>query len=66
MSGTSAGGKKAAEKIRSKDPDFYRRIGKVGGSRTSGAKGFALMDPRAHQAASSKGGKTKKSIRVGN
>lgn len=38
MAGTKAGGKKAAIKNLAKDPDFYAKIGKMGGasSRTGG------------------------------
>lgn len=40
MAGTKLGGKKAAEKNLANDPNFYRRIGAIGGKRgTTG--GFA-------------------------
>lgn len=40
MAGTPDGGKRAAAKNLAKDPDFYRNIGRIGGSRgTTG--GFA-------------------------
>lgn len=40
MAGTILGGKKAAEKNLANDPNFYRRIGAIGGKRgTTG--GFA-------------------------
>lgn len=31
MAGTAAGGRLAAEKNKKKDPDFYKRIGAMGG-----------------------------------
>lgn len=40
MSGTVSGGKKAAAKNLSNDPDFYKRIGKIGGA-NSNTGGFA-------------------------
>lgn len=33
MSGTQIGGAKAAKTIKSKDPEFYRRIGAIGGKK---------------------------------
>lgn len=36
MSGTRAGGKKAAAKNMDKDPDFYKRIGSEGGKNGRG------------------------------
>ena len=43
MTGTKTGGKKAAATILAKNPNFYREIGKKGGSRSRGDKtGFAL------------------------
>lgn len=33
MSGTKLGGKKAAAKNLARDPEFYSRIGKIGGTR---------------------------------
>lgn len=43
MAGTEAGGRKAAATILAKNPNFYREIGRKGGSRSRGNKtGFAL------------------------
>lgn len=39
MAGTIAGGKKAAKKNLENDPDFYKKIGAKGGSK-SGTGGF--------------------------
>lgn len=42
MSGNIEGGRKAAKKNLERDPDFYRKIGKKGGSAfTDKLKGFA-------------------------
>ncbi|MFN3008773.1 KGG domain-containing protein [Mycolicibacterium wolinskyi] len=57
MSGTMAGGRKAAATNKAKDPDFYRRIGAKGGRARGITKGFALMDREVHRAASAKGGR---------
>ena len=40
MAGTAQGGRIAAEKNKKKDPDFYKRIGAMGG-RASHTGGFA-------------------------
>ena len=55
MAGTVAGGKKAAAKNLAKDPDFYRRIGKVGGS-NGNTGGFAASRELA-RIAGAKGGR---------
>ena len=55
MAGTVAGGKKAAAKNLAKDPDFYRRIGKVGGS-NGNTGGFAANRELA-RIAGAKGGR---------
>lgn len=39
MPGTVAGGRKAAATNKAKDPNFYRRIGKIGGSAPSATPG---------------------------
>lgn len=41
MAGTREGGLKAAKKNMSRDPDFYRRIGKIGGLVKGTLGGFA-------------------------
>ena len=49
MAGTLAGGRKAAQKNLERDPDFYRKIGAVGGSRpTTG--GFKANPELAREA----------------
>lgn len=40
MAGTAAGGRLAAEKNKKKDPDFYKRIGAMGG-KSGHTGGFA-------------------------
>lgn len=55
MSGTKEGGLKAAATNLAKDPSFYSKIGKIGGSRpTTG--GFAA-NPELARIAGAKGGK---------
>jgi uncharacterized protein len=41
MAGTKAGGAKASQTIRERDPDYYRRIGQAGG-KAKVPKGFAI------------------------
>lgn len=43
MAGTIAGGKKAAAKNLASDPNFYSKIGKIGGSRGN-TGGFAYKE----------------------
>lgn len=56
MSGTRSGGKLAAAKNKAKDPDFYRKIGAKGGSR-SRRGGFAAMPKWKVSEAGQKGGR---------
>lgn len=55
MSGNREGGLKTAEVNRKKDPDFYRKIGKMGGEKSRGG-GFAY-DPELARVAGARGGK---------
>lgn len=56
MPGTKAGGAKAAAKNKANDPDFYRKIGSLGG-RKAVPKGFAKMSFKKRSDAGKKGGK---------
>lgn len=60
MSGNKTGGLKARDTILARDPDYYRRIGKLGGSATSDRpRGFAYLagvDPAKLSEVSAKGG----------
>lgn len=55
MPGTKAGGQKARQKNLERDPNFYKKIGSLGG-RATGYKGFAA-NPELAKRAGSKGGK---------
>ena len=55
MSGTKIGGKKAALTNKANDPDFYRKIGRIGGQ-SGHTGGFASMSKEKVQAAGRKGG----------
>lgn len=56
MAGTKEGGKKASRtNIKLHGKDFYRNIGRMGGSVSGIAKGFAL-DPERAKNAGRKGG----------
>lgn len=56
MSGSRAGGKKTAIKITKKDPDFYKKIGSIGG-KNGHTGGWAHMSTERHRALSAKGGR---------
>lgn len=55
MSGTMIGGAKAAKTNKSKNPNFYRDIGKLGGSHKNPKKGFGTRRDLA-SIAGAKGG----------
>ncbi len=55
MSGTLTGGKKAAAKNLAKDPNFYAKIGAIGG-RNGNTGGFAA-NPELARIAGAKGGR---------
>ena len=55
MAGTVAGGKKAAAKNLSKDPNFYAKIGAKGGK--NGRTGGFAANPELARIAGAKGGR---------
>ena len=55
MSGTKVGGKKAAQKNKANDPDFYRKIGRKGGQ--NGHTGGFASNPALARVAGAKGGR---------
>ena len=63
MAGTKAGGLKAAAKNLANDPDFYRRIGRIGG-RNGNSGGFAA-NPALARIAGAKGGRISRRGRAG-
>lgn len=56
MAGTTAGGRKSAEKNKKKDPDHYKKIGHSGGVKHV-AKGFSMLDPGTIKILGARGGK---------
>ena len=54
MAGTVEGGRKTAMKNLANDPDFYRRIGKIGGQ--NGHTGGFAANPELARIAGKKGG----------
>ena len=58
MTGTKSGGRKAAATILAKNPNFYREIGRKGGS-VGGKTGFAL-NPELARICGTKGGRISK------
>lgn len=64
MPGNAVGGKKAAAKNLANDPDFYKRIGKLGGSvRSDKPRGFAVNRDLA-RTAGAKGGRISRKNKV--
>lgn len=65
--GTRAGGLKTAAILKERDPDYYKKIGQLGGSKSSPTKGFASMTPTQRSAAGRKGGRmsSRKGIKSG-
>lgn len=55
MAGTKAGGQKAAAKNLAKNPNFYRDIGRIGGS--NGRSGGFAANPELARVAGAKGGR---------
>ena len=65
MTATREGGLKIAAKMTKLDPDYYRKIGAIGGRNGTGKKGFALMDREKVSAAGMKGGtKSRRGLRL--
>lgn len=63
MAGTKAGGIQARDKNLANDPDYYRNIGRVGGSKGAkdgAVKGFAANKELARRAGSLGGAKSKR------
>lgn len=64
MPGNKIGGRKAAAANLAKNPNYFKEIGKIGGSATfashGSVKGFAAMSPEKLKEVSAKGGKGKK------
>lgn len=58
MTGTKAGGLKAAAKNKARDPDFYKKIGKKGGA--NGHTGGFAANPELAKIAGAKGGRKSK------
>lgn len=63
MAGTKIGGKKAAAKNLANDPDFYRKIGRIGGQR--GTTGGFAANPELARIAGAKGGKISRRTKKG-
>lgn len=55
MTGTKAGGLKAAKKNLENDPNFYKKIGSIGGK--NGTTGGFAANPELARIAGQKGGK---------
>lgn len=55
MAGNRASGLSSRDRLLAIDPDWYAKIGAIGGKKKV-PKGFALMSPEKHKGASSKGG----------
>ena len=62
MAGTREGGKKAAAKNLANDPNFYARIGRIGGS--NGRSGGFASNPELAKIAGAKGGRKSRRKKV--
>lgn len=60
MAGTKEGGMKASAKNRAIDPDFYRKIGRKGGSKSHPETRAFSLDPELAKRAGAIGGKISK------
>lgn len=63
MAGTKLGGKKAAAKNLARDPNFYRKIGAIGGK--NGRTGGFFANRELARTAGAKGGRISKRTKVG-
>lgn len=63
MAGTREGGLKAAQKNLAQDPNFYAKIGKIGGSRST-TGGFAANQELARIAGAKGGRKSRRGKKV--
>lgn len=65
--GTKIGGLKTAAILKERDPDYYKKIGQLGGSKSHPNKGFASLTPKQRSAAGRKGGSmsSRKGIKSG-
>jgi len=63
MSGTLDGGQKAAAKNIAREPDFYRRIGTIGGQ-NGNTGGFAAATSKQVKAWGAKGGRISRRKKV--
>lgn len=50
MGGTKEGGRKVAVKLKKSDPEFYIKIGKLGGRKSNKNKGFGTHRELAEEA----------------
>ena len=62
MAGTKLGGQKAAAKNLQREPDFYKRIGAIGGKR--GTTGGFAANPELARIAGAKGGRISRRRKV--
>lgn len=63
MAGTVTGGRKAAQKNKANNPNFYADIGRAGGLARV-PKGFALQTPEQRSAAGKKGVESRRRIKL--
>lgn len=59
-----AGGKKAAARNLAIDPDFYKKLGRKGGSAPHAVRGFQAMSPEKLREAGRKGGLKSRKVRA--
>lgn len=59
MTNHKKAGKLLRDKLLARDPDYYRKLGKLGGSTPKRPGGFAVMDKDKLREAARKGGRTR-------
>lgn len=63
MSGTRIGGVKVAAALKKKDPDYYIKLGAMGGATpTPKPRGFSTMPPKRLAEVSAKGGRISRRV----
>jgi uncharacterized protein len=63
MGGTKTGGYKVREKLLAKDPDYYKKLGQLGGKKSRGG-GFQKGDPKTVKSGSIGGSRSRRGLKL--